>query len=132
VRRAVVSLAAVVAAACRFRVRARRRFLQFFECSSAGVSCYFIALITIHDRAGYERYLAGFDEVFARYNGEVVAADDAVRVLNGQWPFGRTVVIRFPDESELLRWYESPAYQQLARQREVASVASIAVVHGLD
>jgi uncharacterized protein (DUF1330 family) len=98
----------------------------------AMMSSYFVALVTIHDPAGYERYLAGFDDIFARYEGQVVAVDDNPGVLEGQWPGQRTVVIRFPDEKELRRWYESPEYQQLARHRKEASVASIAVVRGLD
>jgi uncharacterized protein (DUF1330 family) len=96
------------------------------------MSAYFLALIDIHDQAGYERYLAGFDEVFERYEGRVLAVEDAPRVLEGQWPAARTVLIEFPSEAELRRWYASPEYQRLALHRREASVASIAVISGLD
>ncbi len=96
------------------------------------MSSYFIALINIHDPTRYEQYLAGFDEVFEKFRGEVVSVDDNPRVLEGDWPAGRTVLIRFPNEQELLRWYESPEYQQLARHRKEASVGSIAIVSGRD
>jgi uncharacterized protein (DUF1330 family) len=94
------------------------------------VSSYFIAQIDIHDSTEYDRYLAGYDEVFARYRGEVLAVDDEVTLLEGEWPFGRTVVIRFPDEEELLRWYRSAEYQELARHRRQASRANIVMVRG--
>ena len=96
------------------------------------MSSYFIALINIHDPARYERYLAGFDEVFEKFQGEVIVVEDNPRVLEGKWPVGRTVLIRFPDDQAVRTWYESPEYQQLARYRKEASVASVAIVTGRD
>ncbi|MFC1483658.1 DUF1330 domain-containing protein [Candidatus Neomarinimicrobiota bacterium] len=92
------------------------------------MSSYFIAQINIHDSRVYDKYLAGYDEVFARYRGEVIAVDNNVTVLEGEWPFGRTVVIRFPNEKELLRWYRSAEYQELARHRRQASKANIVML----
>ena len=60
------------------------------------MSSYFVALINIDDQTRYEQYLAGFDEVFEQYNGRVVSVDDSPRVLEGEWPAARTVLIRFP------------------------------------
>ena len=81
------------------------------------MSSYFIALINIHDTARYGKYLAGFDEVFEKYEGEVISVEDNPRVLEGRWPAGRTVLIRFPNDHALRKWYESNEYQQLARHR---------------
>jgi uncharacterized protein (DUF1330 family) len=100
--------------------------------SKGVMSCYFIAQINIHDSEKYQEYLDGYDEVFARYKGEVVAVDDDITVLEGKWPFRRTVVIRFPDEAEVRRWYDSDEYQVLAKHRRRASHANIVLVHGGD
>ena len=94
------------------------------------MASYLVAHITITDPEGYECYLDGFDEVFARFRGEVVAVDDEAEVLEGTWDHGRTVIIRFPSEAELLAWYRSPEYQALAEHRRRASTAAIALVHG--
>lgn len=80
----------------------------------------------------YERYLDGFDEIFERFNGEVVAVEDEPRVLEGAWPARRTVLIRLPSEEDLLRWDESPEYQRLAAIVREAAEARIAVFRGLD
>ena len=96
------------------------------------MSSYFVALINIHDTALYDQYLAGFDAVFERYEGQVVAVDDEPRVLEGDWPAGRTVLVKFPDDKALLRWYESSEYQDIARYRKNASVGSVAIVSGRD
>ena len=94
------------------------------------MSCYFVAQIDIRDPEEYERYLAGFDEIFERYEGQVVAVDDDVEVLEGRWSYGRTVLIRFPGRDALLAWYRSDDYQKLAVHRHNASNANIALVQG--
>jgi uncharacterized protein (DUF1330 family) len=95
------------------------------------MSSYFVALITVKDPEQYGRYIEGFMPIFERYAGEVLAADDAPEALEGEWPAPRTVIIRFPSEAELLRWYRSPEYQQLMELRRSAAECSIAVVDGL-
>jgi uncharacterized protein (DUF1330 family) len=96
------------------------------------VSSYFVALIRIHDEVRYRDYLEGFDEVFEKYDGQVISVEDNPRVLEGEWPKGRVVLIRFPDEEALRRWYESEEYQRLALIRREASSAGVAVVTGRD
>jgi uncharacterized protein (DUF1330 family) len=92
------------------------------------MKCFFIAQINIHDQAGYNKYLAGFDQIFDRFHGEVLAVDDQVTTLEGNWPFGRTVLIQFPDKREALKWYKSAAYQKLVKHRWQAATANIVLV----
>ena len=94
------------------------------------MSTYFIAYIKINHPEEYERYLEGFDEVFEKYKGKVIIVDDSPMVLEGDWPYTRAVVIRFPSEKELNRWYESPEYQSLVKHRWQSSEADIIVVKG--
>ena len=94
------------------------------------MSCYFVAQIDILDPEGYGRYLDGFDEVFDRYRGTVLAVDDEAELLEGAWPGTRTVIIEFPDRAELDRWYRSPEYQRLAACRRTAATANIVAVAG--
>ena len=93
------------------------------------MSCYFIAQINIHDMDEYQKYLDGFDEIFKRYNGKVIAVDDKPSVLEGEWSYSRIVMIRFPSETEAKRWYESPEYQELAQYRQRASTADALFVN---
>lgn len=79
--------------------------------------CYFIAQIDIHNPREYQRYLDECDAVFAKHDGEYLAVDTAPTVLEGDWPFGRVVLIRFPSEIALRRWYESPEYQRILAHR---------------
>jgi len=91
---------------------------------------YFLALIDIYDRDEYERYLAGYDEVFSRFEGEVLAVDEEPAVLEGEWSVDRTVLIRFPSVRALHAWYNSTEYQRLAGHRRRGSNGRIAMIHG--
>jgi uncharacterized protein (DUF1330 family) len=94
------------------------------------MNCYFIAKLTIHDRGLYAKYESGFDEIFAHYEGEVIAVDDSPYSLEGSASCARVVMIRFPSEAELRRWYDSPEYQALAALRWRAADAEVLLVHG--
>jgi len=95
------------------------------------MSVYIIAQINIHDRAGYDTYSAGFLEVFARYSGELLVVSEAPLVVEGEWPYTRTVLIKFPSAEAARDWYESPDYQALAQHRLRASQGNVVIVEGL-
>ena len=96
------------------------------------MSVYFVALINIHDRAGYANYEAGFMQVFNQYNGRMLAVDEAPTIREGEWPYTRTVLIEFPSGAQADAWYDSAAYQELATHRFAASVANIARIKGVE
>ena len=91
---------------------------------------YIVASIKITDARGYGTYQDGFLEIFARYKGELLAVSDEPQVIEGEWPFTRAVLLRFPDEAEARRWYESPEYQALSRHRWNASTGTVIAFQG--
>ena len=92
------------------------------------MSVYIIAQINIQNREDYSVYEDGFDEIFAKYKGMVVTVDEDPVVLEGEWPWGRTVLIRFPSEEEARRWFESEEYTELKQHRLAASEGNIILV----
>lgn len=95
------------------------------------MAVYAVALIDIHDRDSYGRYENAFMEIFSKYQGKLLSVDESPTVLEGEWPWTRTVLLEFPDEEKLRAWYDSEAYQALAQHRFAGSQASIAVIKGL-
>jgi uncharacterized protein (DUF1330 family) len=93
---------------------------------------YLVAKITIHDRATYANYEAGFMDIFAATNGKLLAVDEDEEVLEGSWSATRTVLVEFPSREEAKAWYDSDAYQTLAQHRFASSAADIILIQGLD
>lgn len=93
--------------------------------------CYFLAHIDIVNEAEYKKYLDGTDEVLAKFKGKYLAVDKNPETLEGERAAGRTVIIEFPDEAELRRWYDSPEYQEILRHRLKAARCHAMIVHGL-
>ena len=95
------------------------------------MSAYLVAQVQIEDRDEYRKYEAGFIQILQRFEGELLAIDDEAQVLEGEWPYTRTVVLRFADADAARRWYDSPDYQTLARHRFRAASANIVLARGL-
>ena len=95
------------------------------------MSVYVIATITIHDPVEYKNYIKGFRAMFGGYKGEVLVVEENPQVLEGEWPYTRTAVIRFEDEAEAKRWYDSPEYQAAAKFRFISATTNLIVAKGL-
>jgi uncharacterized protein (DUF1330 family) len=57
----------------------------------------------------------------------MLAADEAVEVLEGEWPAEKLVLIAFPDAESAKAWAASPAYQAIAPDR-IAATEGVAVL----
>ena len=95
------------------------------------MSVYAVAQIAINDRDEYKKYEEGFMEAFLPHEGELLAVDDNAQVIEGEWPFTRMVVLRFPDKQSFRDWYESDAYQQLLQHRLAASSGTVLLFDAL-
>ena len=95
------------------------------------MSVYMIAEINIHDRSEYAKYVAGFRAMFRGFKGEVIIADESVQVIEGDWPWTRIAMLRFDDETEARRWYDSPEYQAAAQFRLRSSKTNLILAKGL-
>lgn len=93
---------------------------------------YIVASIRITDPTEYAKYQAGFMDIFTKYRGELLGVSDApnVEVIEGDWPFTRAVLLRFPDEAEARRWYQSPEYRELSKHRWSASTGTVIAFEG--
>ena len=94
------------------------------------MTVYAVAQITITDRAAYDRYQGRFMEVFRRFNGRVLAADEAPTVVEGSWDRQKIIVMSFPDEAAFQAWAQSPAYREISKDREAGSNGVVLLVKG--
>lgn len=96
------------------------------------MSVYIIARFKIHDRSEYDKYSAGFSEVFKKFDGKMLSVDEDPYVLAGVWDDTRSVIIEFPSKESALAWVNSDDYQAIAKHRDAGSTANSILVKGLE
>ncbi len=95
------------------------------------MTVYAIAQLKFTDRAAYNRYQAAFMEVFARYAGTLLAADEAPQIIEGDWDRDKVVLMSFPDEAAFRAWAESPDYQRISQDRQAGAETVVLLVQAL-
>ena len=92
------------------------------------MSVYVIAQISITDREAYNRYQARFLEVFAKFKGHLLAADEKPQIIEGDWDQEKVVLMKFPDQQSFEDWAFSPEYQEISKDRQAGSEAVVLLV----
>ncbi len=95
------------------------------------MTVYVLAQLSIHDRARYDRYAAGFMAVLDRYGGRLLAADERPEVVEGAFDREKVVLIEFPDRDSAYRWSTSPEYREIAVDRVASTEAVVLMVRGV-
>jgi uncharacterized protein (DUF1330 family) len=93
---------------------------------------YFVAQIKIHDQDEYNKYLDKFDDIFSKYNGEYLAIDESPSLLEGDWNYTKSVLIKFNSKEEFEDWYYSEDYQKILKHRLNAAECDTILLKGLD
>jgi uncharacterized protein (DUF1330 family) len=96
------------------------------------MSRYFVAQIRIHDYREYEKYLERFDDIFSSYKGEYLAIDESPVLLEGEWNYTKSVIIKFNSKKDFEDWYYSDDYQEILKYRLNASKSDTILVEGID
>ena len=92
------------------------------------MSVYAIAQLWIHNPAAYGRYARRFMEVFEKFQGRVLVADENPVIFEGVWHVDKVVVVSFPDEASFRDWAESPEYLEIAEDRRAGASSIIMLV----
>lgn len=99
------------------------------------MAVYALAQLRIHDRERYNRYMNNFvtrfADVFGKFGGKMLAADDAPRVLEGEWwDRNKIVLMEFPDQAAFNAWATSREYNEIAVDRKAGAEAVVLLIQG--
>lgn len=92
---------------------------------------YFVAQIKIYNPDEYEKYLERFDDIFSQYKGEYLAIDESPTLLEGDWKYTKSVLIKFNSKQDFEDWYYSDDYQLILKYRLKASKCDTILIEGL-
>lgn len=101
------------------------------------MAVYAVIQLRIHDRERYNRYMnnfvARFADVFGKFGGKLLAAEDEPRVLEGEWwDRNKVVLMEFPDTAAFTAWATSPEYNEIAVDRKAGAEAVVLLVKGFE
>lgn len=95
------------------------------------MTVYAIAQLRFTDRDAYNRYQSKFMEVFGRYSGRLLAADENPQMIEGSLRPDKIVIMSFPSEDDFRAWSNSPEYLEISKDRQAGAEASVQLVKGL-
>ena len=83
------------------------------------------------DQAPFEEYRKHVIASFTPYGGKFLARGGAVTVLEGEWPYDRSVILEFPSRDAAERWYHSPEYQRILPLRLQCMASNFVIIDGV-
>ncbi|MBR1141844.1 DUF1330 domain-containing protein [Bradyrhizobium sp. AUGA SZCCT0431] len=85
------------------------------------MTVYVIVQLKMIDRAAYDRYQARFFDVFKKFQGRLLSADEKPAVLEGVWDRDKLVLMSFPDEAAFRAFADSPEYLEISKDRKAGA-----------
>lgn len=94
------------------------------------MTVYVIVLLRMIDRAAYDCYQARLFDVFRKFNGRLLSADENPAVLEGVWDRDKLVLMLFPDETAFQAGANSPGYLGIAKDRTAGAHGVVLLAQG--
>ena len=95
------------------------------------MTVYIIAQLKFTRREFYNRYQSRFADVFRKFKGKLLVADEHPVVMEGSWERDKVVIMEFPDDVAAQEFQTSPEYQEIAVDRKAGADAVVLTVRGL-
>jgi len=95
------------------------------------MTVYVLVQLKMTDRAPYDRYQVRFFDVFKKFSGRLLAADENPAILEGTWDRDKLVLMSFPDEAAFQAWANSPEYLEIAKDRKAGAQGLVLLAKGL-
>ncbi|WP_203291548.1 DUF1330 domain-containing protein [Maricaulis parjimensis] len=94
------------------------------------MSVYVIAMLNFTDEARYRTYQAAATKLFMERGIQVLAADEAPVLLEGEGELDKVVVMKFADEAAARDFLEGPDYQAISADRRAGAKTQSVMIRG--
>ena len=81
------------------------------------MSGFAIFNIKIKKPEEYKEYIERVKPVAEKFGGDYIIRGGETKVVEGEWSYPRTVVIKFPSYEKALEWYNSEEYKPIKNIR---------------
>jgi uncharacterized protein (DUF1330 family) len=91
---------------------------------------FVIAAETPKDESMFSKYRKSVPATLEAFGGKFIVRGGNLRLLEGEWPHSRLVIIEFPSREAAEGWYRSPEYQKIIGLRLSSTVTNLIIVEG--
>ena len=93
---------------------------------------YVIANIDVKNPETYKEYISKVKPIVEKFGGEYLVRAGEYKVIDGEWKYPRTVVIKFPTYEKALEWYNSEEYKPVKPIRLENTVTNAIIIKGVE
>ncbi|MCK1274705.1 DUF1330 domain-containing protein [Bradyrhizobium sp. 61] len=94
------------------------------------MKAFVVAAETLKDEVAFSEYRRAVPATLQAFGGKFVVRGGSLKLLEGEWPHARLVIIEFPSREAAEGWYNSPDYQKIIGLRLRSSVGNLVIVEG--
>ena len=91
---------------------------------------YMIFNININNPDNYKEYVDKVKPIAEKYAGEYIVRGGTNKVIEGNWKYPITVVIKLPSYEKELELYESDEYKPIKKIRQENAVSNAIIIEG--
>jgi len=95
------------------------------------MSGYVISNIDVKNPEAYKEYIDKVKPIVEKFGGEYLVRAGEYKVIDGEWKYPRTIIIKFSSYEKALEWYNSEEYQPIKPIRLANSVANGIIIQGI-
>jgi len=96
------------------------------------MKAYVVAAETPKNESLFSEYRKAVPATLEAFGGQFIVRGGDLKLLEGEWPHPRLVIIEFPSREAAEGWYRSPAYQKIIGLRLSSTVGNLVIVEGRD
>ena len=94
------------------------------------MKAYVVVQEIINDQKMFDAYRKEVFATLAEFGGLIIVRGGQLTVVEGEWPYERTVIIEFPSRVAAQNWYKSPAYEKILPLRLKSCICNLVIVDG--
>jgi uncharacterized protein (DUF1330 family) len=94
------------------------------------MKAFVVAAETPNDEVAFSEYRRAVPATLQAFGGKFIVRGGSLKLLEGEWPHSRLVIIEFPSRQAAEGWYNSPDYQKIIDLRLSSSVGNLVIVEG--
>ena len=95
------------------------------------MSGFVIANIDVKNTEAYKKYISKVKPIVEKFGGEYLVRAGEYEVIDGEWKYPRTVVIKFPTYKKALEWHNSEEYKLVKPIRLANTVTNGIIIRGV-